>query len=63
MALFKLDTSTLSGGNLNYAETPLSERGRSIQIEWSQGGSNQDLRVHGYAVRIVPAERVTMEPS
>lgn len=63
MANFTLDTSTLSGENLNYVESIISERGRSIQLEWSQGGSNQDIRLHGFAVRAVPGESASVQPS
>lgn len=63
MGSFVLDTSTLSGSNLTYVETPLSERGRSIQISWEQNGSNQDMRLIGYAVRGVAGEGMSMEPS
>lgn len=56
MAVFRLDVSTLSGINVTYAETPLQERGQTIQVEWVQAGVNQDLRLHGYAVRAVPGE-------
>lgn len=56
MGTFTLDISTLSGVNVTYAETPLQERGQTIQMEWVQAGSNQDIRLHGYAVRGVPGE-------
>jgi hypothetical protein len=63
MATFTLDVSTLSGENLNYAENILYERGRSIQLEWTQSGANQDMRLHGFAVRSVAAEGASVEPS
>lgn len=63
MATFQLDISTLSGENLNYVDTIFVERGRSIQVEWSQGGANQDMQLHGFAVRAVPAEAASVEPS
>lgn len=56
MGVFTLDVSTLSGVNVTYQETPLQERGQTIQVEWVQAGANQDIRLHGYAVRGVPGE-------
>lgn len=56
MATFRLDISTLSGTNVTYAETPLQERGQTIQCEWVQAGANQNMILHGYAVRGVPGE-------
>jgi len=49
MGVFTLDVSTLSGTNVTYQETPLQERGQTIQMEWVQSGANQDIRLHGYA--------------
>lgn len=56
MGVFHLDVSTLSGVNVTYRETPLQERGQTITVEWVQAGANQDIRLHGYAVRGVPGE-------
>lgn len=56
-------TATFGGNNLNYVESIINERGRSIQIEWTQPGANQDIRLHGWAVRAATAERTSMEPS
>lgn len=56
MGVFTLDVSTLSGTNVTYQETPLQERGQTIQMEWVQTGADQDIRLHGYAVRGVPGE-------
>jgi hypothetical protein len=63
MSQFILDTSRLSGGNLNYVETIIEDRGRGIQLEWVQAGSNQDIQILGYAVRAIPGETVAQEPS
>lgn len=63
MSTFHLDSSRLSGTNLNYVETPIEDRGRSIQIEWVQAGANQDIQILGYAVRGVPGETMAQEPS
>lgn len=60
---FILDVSTLSGLNLNYIDTPLQERGTSIQMEWSQSGNDRDMQLLGYAVRGVPAESMRQESS
>lgn len=56
MGVFRLDASRLSGVNVTYQETPLQERGQTITVEWVQAGANQDMRLHGYAVRGVPGE-------
>lgn len=56
MGVFTLDVSTLSGVNVTYQETPLQERGQTITVEWVQAGANQDIRLHGYAIRGVPGE-------
>ena len=63
MADFILDVSTLSDDSLNYVEAIIEDRGRSIQIGVSQPGANQDMRIHGYGVRVVPAEQTSREPS
>lgn len=63
-AQFILDTSVLGGANsVNMIQSSLQERGRSIQIEWVQAGSGQDIKIIGHAVRAVPAESHAMEPS
>ena len=61
MAVFTLDVSTLSGVNVTYIETPLQERGQTIQAEWVQAGANQDIRLHGFAVRGVPGEMMEVD--
>lgn len=63
MATFRLDSSRLSGTNLNYVETPIEDRGRGIQLEWVQAGANQDIQILGYAIRGVPGEIMAQEPS
>lgn len=62
--IFILDISRLAGEvSVLQAHSPIQERGRSIQLEWVQAGGNQDLRVIGHAVRVVPAEDQAKEPS
>ncbi len=50
-------------GGLMSVETPYSERGRTIGLQYVQAGGEQDLNVFGYAVRAVPAEGIAMETS
>lgn len=64
MALtFILDTSRLGGQEFNYTETIIEDRGRSITLDWSQGGDGVDLEIFGYSIRFYPAEEVSKEPS
>lgn len=58
---FILDTSPLSGGDFNYVETPIDDRGRSISLQIDQTGLNQDCEIFGYSVRYDPAETLPME--
>lgn len=61
---FILDVSTLGGNPAQSSvHIPFQERGRTVQVEWSQSGGNQDMRVHGYAIRGVPGEVMSMEPA
>ena len=60
---FLLNYSTLGISGVSRVTAPISERGRSIQIEIDQPGGNQDMRVHGWALQYVPAEPNAMEPS
>ena len=53
---FVLDTSILGGSGIAILETPIEERGRTIQITWLQGGLDQDIELFGYSVRHFPAE-------
>ena len=53
---FVLDTDILGGSDFNFVEAPFGDRGRSIMIEWSQGGSDQDMELFGYSIRYFPAE-------
>lgn len=52
-----------SGSEASYIETPIEERGRSIQLEWSLSGVDQNMELYGYAIRYEPGEFVAMERS
>lgn len=56
LASFTLDSSRLEGVDQEYAETPVEDRGRAIELQWAQGGANQDMELFGYALRFQPAE-------
>lgn len=57
MPTFTLDSSALGASTqFVYAETPIAERGRSIQLSWSVSGANQDMELFGYSIRFAPAE-------
>ena len=60
---FILGTSRLGGSEFNYAETIIEDRGRSIILDWSQSGSDQDLEIFGFSIRSYPAEKQAQEPS
>lgn len=61
---FVLGTDKLgTAAKHQYVESPIEDRGRSIQLQWSQGGSSQDFRPLGYAVRYTPTETHALEPS
>jgi len=61
---FTLSTSVLGGGaQLQYIETPIEDRGRSIQLQWVQGGGSQDLELFGHGIRYTPAETHALERS
>ena len=61
--IFILDTDILGGTDFNYAETIIEDRGRSITMDWSQGGLNEDMELLGYSVRLYPAEKEAKEQS
>jgi hypothetical protein len=54
--IFILDISTLGSLIVGLDETTFQERGRSMQISWTQAGFDQDLEIFGYGVRFAPAE-------
>ena len=57
--------SAVWGGNsgLFFTETPIGDRGRSIQLEYVNSAANTELQIYGYAIRAVPAEAIAMEAS
>lgn len=63
MGTFTLDTSTLGGDDLQFTETPIEERGRSIQLTYSQSAAATDVELYGFAVRYAPAEGAAVEAS
>jgi hypothetical protein len=59
LASFKLDDpvlGVLGGTQTSYSENTMGDRGRSIQIDWSQAGLDQDVELYGFSVRFAPAE-------
>ena len=60
---FILNTDVLGGSDFNYAETIIEDRGRSIILDWSQSGLNQDMEIFGYSIRFYPAEEEPKEQS
>lgn len=60
---FVLDTDVLGGGALAYAENIIEDRGRGIQLTYSQTGANQDMEIYGFGIRLAQAETHPMEKS
>ena len=58
---FILDTDILGGSDFNYVETIIEDRGRSIIVDWSQSGLNEDMEIFGYSIRYFPAEEEPKE--
>lgn len=58
---FIMDTDVLGGSDFNYTETIIEDRGRSIILDWSQSGLNQDMEIFGYSIRFYPAEEEPKE--
>ena len=58
---FVLDSSVLGGAGIAILETPIEERGRTTQIQWLQGGLDQDMELFGYSIRYAPAETDSAE--
>ncbi len=58
---FILDTDVLGGSDFNYAETIIIDRGRSIILDWSVSGLNQDMEIFGYSIRFFPGEEQPQE--
>ena len=61
MGQFILDTSTLGGSGFVYAENTLEDRGRSIVVQWSQGGYDEDMELFGFSVRFAEGETEAQE--
>ena len=53
----------LGGSDFNYAETIIEDRGRSIMVQWSQGGAGEEMELYGYSIRFYPAEQQAKEVS
>jgi hypothetical protein len=60
---FILDTDVLGGSDFNYVETIIEDRGRSIIVDWSQSGLDEDMEIFGYSIRFYPAEEEPKEQS
>jgi hypothetical protein len=58
---FVIDTDVLGGSDFNYQETIIEDRGRSIIVDWSQSGLNEDMEIFGYSIRFYPAEEEPKE--
>jgi hypothetical protein len=58
---FVLDTDILGGTDFNYVETIIEDRGRSITVDWSQSGLDEDMELFGYSIRFYPGEKEPKE--
>ena len=59
---FVIGTSLIgSTGGTTIVPTPVGDRGRAIQVEWSKAGVNEDLELYGYAVLYTAAELMSLE--
>lgn len=61
MGQFILDTSILGGSGFAYDEETIEDRGRSIIINWSNSGNDEDMELFGYSVRFTPGETEAQE--
>lgn len=62
LGTFIMGTDTLAGADFNFYETPdIQDRGRSIYLEWSQSGLEQDMELFGYSIRYREAETIPRE--
>lgn len=59
--MFILDTDVLGGNELNYYETIVADRGRSITVDWQQVSGGQDIEILGYSIRYFPTEETAQE--
>lgn len=58
---FVLDSSQLAGNDLDYYETIIEDRGRSITVDWSQNTGGTDFEIFGYSIRFQPTEQQAQE--
>ena len=59
--IFVLDVSTLGSLLVSLTDIPIEDRGRSIQLDWTQSGLDQDMELFGYSIRFAPAEKHAVE--
>jgi len=57
---FILDTSRLEGVDQDLIVTPIIDRGRAIELQWSVDDANKDMELLGFAITYAPAEDTTM---
>lgn len=55
--------NSFTAADFAYIETIIEDRGRGIQLDWQLGGTNQDMEILGYAIRLVPTEGHSMDQS
>lgn len=59
---FVIGTSLIgSTGGTTIVPTPVGDRGRAVQVEWSKAGVNEDLELYGYAILYTAAELMSLE--
>ena len=59
---FIIGTSLIgSESGTTIVPTPIGDRGRAIQLAWSQGGVDQDFELYGYALAYAPGESLSFE--
>lgn len=62
LGVFIMGTDTLAGSDFNYHENPeIQGRGRSIFLDWTQGGLEEDMEIFGYSIRYREAETIPQE--
>ena len=62
MGIFTLDVSRLGGNEIAVLETPITGRGRTVQLQLVVNASDSNVEVYGYGLRYRPAERRAMSP-
>ena len=59
---FVMNTSLIArSSQTTIVPTVIGERGRGIQLEWTQSGVNQDFELYGYAIVYQPGEPLSFE--